>query len=754
MKISLLWCLDHLEHNLDKDFNCLIDFAKNLCTRFNVSIGEIESCLDVKFKFDLIRGNFKSNINGKTTYIIKNQEVIINIDLERDAWFVHDTCYRLANYKDINGSKDDILPEPCDNELGFNAAAFEDIIIEIDNKSLTHRSDLWSHYGLAREIGALYDWKLKPLDNIKIDISKAKTGSLEVRLDKNIESACKSFAVCQINNIKITPSPFWMLVRLARVGSRSINLPVDLTNYVMLDIGNPLHAFDYSSFLENIIEPRFATEKQSIKLLDEKNIELTSQDLIITNGKDPLALAGIMGGFNSGINNKTKSIVIEAAVFDPGIIRKSSVKHKIRTEASTRFEKGLDLNGNLMSIKQFITRLKYFQPEIELNEIALISNLKIQQIIKINFEKFKKTLAINITKIEVIKILNKLNFEVKDFDDELEVIVPSFRGSREFKHEADILEEIGRFIGFDRVNSSVPKLSLKGWDLSRHLRLRHIKDFSAYNGLMQEVSNYPLYDEAWLQDLKYEIPVGLKIINPVSEFRSKLITSLIPHLVQNIFNNRQEKKLRFFEIAPVWKLIKNKPVEVKKLSVIWLDEEANFYDFKNFWQSLFSSLNLDIKWQESKSQLVENFLFKQDSTAQLEFNNNIIGLIGYAAPFLELKIGKPFLIAEIDLDLIANYNIQAKIKPLFKFPISKLDVSIFILNNTVSELEQLIKKTNSLIISVELIDVMEKKEWGDQKSYTFRYQVTSNDRTLTKEDLILVQESVNKELLNIGAIIR
>ena len=107
MKISLLWCLDHLEHNLDKDFNCLIDFAKNLCSKYNVSIGEIESCLDVKYKFDLIRGNFKSTINGKTIYIIEKQEVIINTDLERDAWFVHDTCYRLANYKDINGIKDD-----------------------------------------------------------------------------------------------------------------------------------------------------------------------------------------------------------------------------------------------------------------------------------------------------------------------------------------------------------------------------------------------------------------------------------------------------------------------------------------------------------------------------------------------------------------------------------------------------------------------------------------------------------------------
>ena len=491
-----------------------------------------------------------------------------------------------------------------------------------------------------------------------------------------------------------------------------------------------------------------ACDGQKLKLLDEKTIELNHQDLVISDGANPLALAGVMGGYESGVNFKTTSIVIEAAVFDPGVIRKSSVRHKTRTEASTRFEKGLDLSGNITAIKLFITYLKKYLPEINVHNIVSIGNLPSNQKIKIDLIDFKKKLSIKINNEQIIEILKKLNFIVEQNGEHLEIIVPLSRGSREFIYEADIIEEIGRFIGFDKVQSSIPKLALKGWDLDKHLRFRNLKDFCAYGGSMNEVSNYPLYDEIWLNELKYQEELNLKIINPVSEFRYRPVTTLIMHLAQNIYNNRLEKSLKFFELAPVWCVINNKPVESKKLAVAWFGDE-DFYDFKNFWLELFNSLDLKISWQEGKHNL-----FKTNSTAKLMIGEKVLGFVGYAAPFIEAKITKPILIAELDAEILVGDFKNTKIKPLNKYPISKLDVSFFATNKSVSELETIIAKAHELITEVELIDSMEKSEWNGKKSYTFRYIVASNDKNLIKDDLQNTLDCVQKKLIEIGAEIR
>ena len=749
MKISLNWLLEHLEHNLGKSFDNMLNFANDFAKKFNTSIGEMESFKHIKLKNNLFLGEFIKTENCFTEFKVNDKNIKIETDLKRNAWLINDNNWRIANYHDINSLKEDILPEPNIEDQAIIKENFEDIIFEIENKSLTHRADLWSHYGIAREISALYNWKLKEIKLDKLSVANDnKSGQISVKLDEKNKNFCPRLAVCQIDNIIINPSPFWLLMRLASVGSRSINLTVDLTNFVMLDIGNPMHAFDRKSFAENILEPKMACDGQKLKLLDEKTIELNHQDLVISDGANPLALAGVMGGYESGVNFKTTSIVIEAAVFDPGVIRKSSVRHKTRTEASTRFEKGLDLSGNITAIKLFITYLKKYLPEINVHNIVSIGNLPSNQKIKIDLIDFKKRLSIKINNEQIIEILKKLNFIVEQNGEHLEIIVPLSRGSREFIYEADIIEEIGRFIGFDKVQSSIPKLALKGWDLDKHLRFRNLKDFCAYGGSMNEVSNYPLYDEIWLNELKYQEELNLKIINPVSEFRYRPVTTLIMHLAQNIYNNRLEKSLKFFELAPVWCVINNKPVESKKLAVAWFGDE-DFYDFKNFWLELFNSLDLKISWQEGKHNL-----FKTNSTAKLMIGEKVLGFVGYAAPFIEAKITKPILIAELDAEILVGDFKNTKIKPLNKYPVSKLDVSFFIVDQTVGKLEKLILQANDMITQVELIDTMKKPEWHDKISYTFRYNVVSQDRNINKDDLQKIIDRVQSNLKAIGAEIR
>ena len=724
MKISLAWVLDHLEHNITD----LKSFAADLQDRFNKSVGELESFYYTELKNDMVRGSLGST---------------------KDAWLVKDKSgLRLATYQDLDGSKDGFLPAPYGEEKLFKAGDFADVILEIDNKSLTHRADLWCHYGIAREVGALYGFKLKPLSELPVNISdNAQTGSVKVKIDSSIKNACKSFSAVQIDNVQITPSPFWMVLRLARVGSRSINLPVDLTNYTMLDVGNPLHAFDLKALSSGVIEPKFASNKEKLALLDGKEIELCDQDLIITNGSKPLALAGIMGGLDSGVNDSTKNLLVEAVVFDPGVIRKAALRHKTRTEASSRFEKGLDCSGNILALKQFITKLKEFQPNIMVSSLASLGDKPIEQKIDINLDRFKKILSMDISDQQIIDILKSLHFKVAQKDNSLEVVVPSFRGSREFIHEADVLEEVGRVIGFEKVISSIPKLPLKGWNLERHLKLRSIKDFCAYAGSMQEVSNYPLYDQLWLQELKLDLDTNFKVINPVSEFRFQPVSTLLIHLAQNIFNNLQ-RDIKVFEVGSVWSLDKNKPIETKKLAVSWLGSEA-FFDFKAFFINLFASLGLNVSWSKG-----ENYFFKKDATAQLKLGDKIIGFVGYAAPFIELKVGKPVLIAELDVEPLVNFVPYTQVSPLPKFPVSKLDVSLFVVDKNVAELETVIKNSYNLITGVELIDTMHKPEWGEKKSYTFRYYVTSPDQTLTKEEIGSVQSTVEDNLRSLGATIR
>jgi phenylalanyl-tRNA synthetase beta chain len=749
MKLSLNWLLEHLDHQLSKNFDSILDFAHDFAKKFNSSIGEMEQFTHLKLNNDLYHGKYLKSENEYAEFNVDGQIVKIKTDLKRNAWLVNDKSWRLANYQDIFSDKDGILPEPHQNDHNIYKSNFEDIIFEIENKSLTHRADLWSHYGMAREVSALYDWKLKELILDKLATLGNKTGQISVKLEAKIKAACPKFAVCQIDNIQVIPSPINIVIKLASVGSRSINLPVDLTNYVMLDIGNPMHAFDEKSFTTtHLIEPKFAQNGQKLKLLDEKTITLNDQDLIISDSHEPLALAGVMGGFNSGVNSNTKSIILEAAVFDPGVIRKATVRHKTRTEASTRFEKGIDLSGNLTAIRSYITQLKNYLPDIQVNNIVSLGELPADQKIKINLNNFKKKLSIKIDTETIVKILEKLNFKLSNNLDELEVTVPLSRGTREFIYEADILEEIGRYLGFDKVTSSTPKIPLKGWDIEKHLRARHIKDFCAYAGSMNEVSNYPLFDEIWLNELKYKGDDNIYIINPVSEFRFRPVTNLIIHLVQNIYNNRLEKSLKFFEMAPVWNIAHNKPQETKKLAAAWIGVE-DFYDFKNFWCGLFNSLGLQIDWQPA-----ENDLFKNGSTAKLIYNEQLLGFVGYAAPFIEAKIGKPILIAEIDLNILISNNLNPKLKPLNKYPISKLDVSFFISNKNVNQLEKLILTANDMISSVELIDTLTKPEWNGKNSYTFRYNVVNQERNLNKDDLQKIMDSVHGKLREIGAEIR
>jgi phenylalanyl-tRNA synthetase beta chain len=755
MKLSLNWLLEHLDHQISKNFASILDFAQDFAQKFNSSIGEMEKFTHLKLSNDLYHGKYLKSENEHAEFEINGQIVKIKTNLKRNAWLVNDQNWRFANYQDIFSDKDGILPEPHHSDHNVYKSNFEDIIFEIENKSLTHRADLWSHFGMAREISALYDWKIRDLklDQLKIIDYNAnpseKTGQINVKLPENIKNACPKFAVCQIDNIKIIPSPIDMVIKLASVGSRSINLPVDLTNYVMLDIGNPMHAFDKKSFTTTqLIEPKFAQNGQKLKLLDEKTITLNDQDLIITDSQTPLALAGVMGGFSSGVNNNTTSIILEAAVFDPGVTRKATVRHKTRTEASTRFEKGLDLSGNITAIESYLTKLRKYLPDIHIFSIISAGNLPDAQKITIKLNDFKKKLSIKIDDDKIIKILKKLNFEVTAKNEELEIKVPLARGTREFIYEADILEEIGRFVGFDNVLSSIPKISLKGWDIEKHLRSRHIKDFCAYNGCMNEVSNYPLFDEHWLNELKYQPESNLHIINPVSEFRFRPVNNLIIHLAQNIYNNRSEKSLKLFEIAPVWQITDNKPLETKKLAVAWLGTE-DFYDFKNFWCGLFNSLGLEVDWH-----FTEHSLFKNGSTARLIFNEQTLGFVGYIAPFIETKIGRPVLIAEIDADmLVSNYK-HTKLKAINKYPISKLDVSFFIANQTVSQLEKLILQSNEMISKVELIDTMKKPEWHNKISYTFRYNVVSQERNLNKDDLQKIIDIVQIKLRELGAEIR
>lgn len=793
MKLSLRWVCDHLHIDWKKvDVTALVAW-------FNTTVAEIETCEEVKTDLSRFTLGLVAKISSETVEVSlpewkETVQLPLRADAKEGSWYLvkQDGFERLwAKPADFGVEKEVLLPVFKMTQKTAASGSWKkqcetvDYLLDIDNKSITHRPDLWSHRGFAREIAPFLKTTVRdesefladvPTKNVKDSFVATKQFPVSVAIKT---PACKRFAALYFDELAFTPSVLNMAFRLMRVGQRPIDYVVDATNYVMFDIGQPLHAFDAAVLSSETFGPRMAKNGEPLSLLSGVNLTLQPIDMVIADHKKPLALAGIKGGVSSSVTPQTRSVLLESATFDGGVVRVASAFHKIRTEASARFEKELDPFQNITGITRLV---KLLQDEDILFHhapyIVSLGTLPKATVIEISQSYIEERLGIQIKKSVVKKLLESIGFLVKEkkraTDTTFTVTVPSFRATKDVRQPEDIVEEVGRLIGYTTIPEQLPvfeKLPLASRRKSGTMlhntpasdwvdRIAHIKDFLAFTGRMREVQNYAFLDNDFLKEIGWQVSHPVTLANPLAEQRTTLVDSLIAPLLQSVSeNSANHEQLGFFEWDRVWHVQpdhKNKVIEHPSLAGILYQRKGSvdFYRAKDLLQDMFALLAMPVVWKPCahRPQWAHRY-----QVADLVCNGTVIGTAGKISSVMMAKLGGGDAFGfEIRGDLLLAYTHNEKdIVPPAKYQGSFLDISVMVpVSLKVDLLEQTIMHADKRVAQVQLQDVFQKPEWLEEKSITFRFFVQDPQQTVSKDILDTVYAAVKKSVTSIGATIR
>ena len=631
--------------------------------------------------------------------------------------------------------------------------AIDDIIFEVDNKSLTNRPDLWGHYGIAREFAALSGRELKPLETV--DLSKYDNLS---KVDMKIEDPlCQRYSCLQVENIKRSVSPVDMRIRLYYCGMRAINFLADLTNYLMLEMGQPMHAFD-SRKVEKIRIKRF-DKPFTFQTLDgiERNID--ENTLMICNDNTPVAIAGIMGGLDSEIVDDTTTLTLESATFDAASIRKSTVRLSHRTDASMRYEKCLDPEMTVTAIARFVNLLQKYDAESTVVSALTDDYAYHYEKVELNFSKsfVDKYTGIEISNDTIIKTLTSLGFTASVDNDEFTVDVPSWRATKDVTMKADIIEEITRIYGYDNfdIHTCLAPLYPVRPDVEKTVEDR-IKDLLVKRFSLHELHSYvwAYYDE--LKALGIDVEGEIKLEGASNPNIETIRKSIIPtQLCQVKQNTSFAPRFGIFEIGRVITGLdeNNLCVEKKKLAITLFSKIAPvsvlFYKLRD----ILEVMSDDIKHKSLSFEPIE-------ATSNYQHPRNLnriicdgveIGQIGIVHPTVQKKIDKKSAIvfAEVDVEAFANIeNASIQYVEPSKFP--EIEVDLSFVSPKFAPIAKAIAETRSpLIKNVYVTDIYDDENDGT-KSITTRIVFSHSDKTLTREEVQEVTDSIIESLKNDG----
>ena len=648
--------------------------------------------------------------------------------------------------------KDAKIGEKVSKVLGL-----DDTIFEI--KVLPDRGhDCLSHVGVAREVAVLsdrkFDYKIK-------EIKAKKTNKLTVKIeDKNL---CPRYIGAILENVKIQPSPAWMKNRLLSLGVKPINNVVDATNYVMLELGQPLHAFDIKKLAnderigsESVrIVVRRAKEGEEIKLLDETIKKLSSEDLVIANEEKALALAGIMGGEDSGIGNDTTAIVLESANFNATNIRKSRTKLNIKTEASDRYEKGIDPNLCELAMARVIEIIKSYGA----NDAGIVDNypsaVKPWQV-KLDLEYANRLLGEEIQSKAAVKILELLGMKVKLSGHWVTCVIPTIR--IDLKTQEDLIEEIGRIYGYEKIKSQTPNVSVQAAKVNENREFeRRMKNVLIGDGF-SEVYNYSFYGVQDAKNSNSKEANHLELENPINPEQALVRASLIPNILKNIKENLKNfNELQIFEIGKVYLSNSDKFPEEKNMLVGALvlekDKKADtFYQMKGYVEAILEKLG--ISGYNFESFTSSDSVWHPTRCAEIKANGKNIGYLGEISPLAKsnFDIKKRVAMIEFDLKKLQEISeLKKEFVPIRKYPVSTRDISMASeAEIKVDDILKNIKKSGGeLVLNVELFDIFDFEE-KKEKSFAFRISFGTNERTLRNEEIDeamkKIAENLEKEL--------
>ena len=650
------------------------------------------------------------------------------------------------------------LPE--DAPVGEDPIKYMGLDDEVVDFDLTaNRGDLLSILGMAYELGAIYDKKVKEIDLSHNENSENINDTFKVEVNTD---NCSIFLAKKVKNIEIKESPAFIKNRLIASGIRPINNVVDISNYVMLETGQPLHFYDADT-LKGKLEVRMAEDEEKLTTLDKIERTLSKEDIVISDGEKAIGLAGVMGGLETEITNNTKNVIIESAIFDGVKVRKTS-KEILRSEASSRFEKGLDPNRTYMAIERACKLLEEYAKGEVVGGIAKFDNSdKENRNIEISFKKINDVLGMEIDKKDVLDVFRRLSFNViingkeSDFSEteqelenveEITVSVPRRRGDISIKE--DLIEEVGRIYGVDNIVGKLPQMPLKEGSYDKVNR--GIRNKMVDLGLNETLSYILVNDKEAKYFTKDETEV-VKLLDPMSEDRNTLRHSILPSLLKIYEYNkaRNNKDVSIFEIGKTFYKQAEEYGEHNKIAALMTGDfylgvnnkkQVDFYVIKGIVEELLDYLGYERRYSfvVRENQMPEEL--HPGQSALISVNNDIVGIIGKIHPSL---VKENVYVFEIDLDKLLDKKVgKMKYKEFSKFPSVKKDLAVVVDKNITSEdIIALIKKAGgSSLDGIEVFDVYTGKGIDeDKKSIAYSLTFEKMDRTLTDEE---INESLNK----------
>ena len=655
---------------------------------------------------------------------------------------------------------------PQDAPIGEDPIKYMKLDDEIVDFDLTaNRGDLLSILGMAYELGAIYDKEVKDIDLAHKENNENINDSFKVEVNTD---NCSIFLAKKVKNIKIKESPLYIKNRLIASGIRPINNVVDISNYVMLETGQPLHFYDVDT-LKGKIEVRMAKENEKLTTLDGIERNLSKEDIVISDGEKAIGLAGVMGGLDTEITENTKNVLIESAIFDGIKIRKTS-KEILRSEASSRFEKGLDPNRTYMAIQRACKLLEEYADGEVVGGIAKYDKTNLENTeIEISFNKINDVLGMEISKKDVLNVFRRLKFDViinnkksnfNETEEELEniqkiiVSVPKRRG--DISIQEDLIEEVGRIYGVDNIIGRLPKMPMKSGSFDKVTR--GIRNKMIDLGLNETLS-YILVNDKEAKYFTKDNSQLVSLLDPMTEERNTLRHSILPSLLKIYEYNksRSNKDVSIFEIGKAFYKNEEEYGETNKLAVLMTGDyylgvenkkQVDFYIIKGIAEELLDYLGYGNRYSfVIKENQMPNEVHPGQS-ALISVNNDIVGLIGRVHPLL---VREAVYVLEIDLDKLLGKKVgKMKYKEISKFPSIKKDLAVVVNKNITSEeIQDIIKKAGGSTLSkIEVFDVYTGKGIEEnKKSIACSLTFEKMDRTLTDEE---INESLNKiiEMLN------
>jgi phenylalanyl-tRNA synthetase beta chain len=626
-------------------------------------------------------------------------------------------------------------------ELDTEVLLAPDAVIEVDNKSLTHRPDLWGHYGMAREVAAITHRVLR--DPVKLELSPKGPANTGVEIEDL--SLCPRYSALVFENVTVGPSPLWLQYRLEAIGLNAINNIVDVTNYVMSELAQPMHAFDADKLHGDTIFVRNARAGEQIVALNEESYQLAPSNLVIADAEAPIAIAGVIGGLHSAIDASTKRIVLESACFQAVSVRKTSVALKLRTDASMRFEKSQDPSNTVRGLARARELLEQVSPGIRVvgGLADRKADLKPPPPIELTVDWLTRKLGRPVDTAEVRAILESLDFGVTEkASGHFSVTVPSWRATKDISIKDDLLEEVGRMLGYDSITPQAPLIeSVVPPGNPMRLYQRRIRNRATAQGFT-EVYNYSFISEEMARAFAFDPDAHIRVANPIASDQTLMRMSLLPGIWKNILDNsRHLTTFRLFEIGREIHPSRNTlpdevPHFVAAMYVREGDGSAALFELKRLAECLMRGCEVD----RAQARSFEH----PERAVNVRWRGETVGRIFELHPTLGVE-GRAALI-DLDLALLERLDKkEVRYQPLRRYPTSAFDLSVVAdLRQPAGEIERrLAEAAGDGLVDIEFV----REYTGaplppDRKSVSFRLTAGASDHTLSSDEVAAIRDRV------------